>query len=398
MLRARGKLLVICLVLAIGAAGLLIVKRPSMPIPSGTQSIARLEPGPHAVTISDLTLVDKSRPTDTNGDFAGSAVRELAIKIWQPQKDERSLKLSGPFPLVVFSHGLAGSRNNAAYLGDFLASHGYILVAMDFPLTKLFAPGGPNVLDMVNQPEDISFIIDTLLASNEQPNHSLYRQIDATRIGLIGHSLGGMTTTLTAYHPRLRDPRVSAAISLAGPLEMFGRRMFQAYDTPFMLIASDADPMVDYRKNAAVLTSRINNAVLVTLHKASHSGFTGEGVYLSLLDNPDSIGCWTVADTVNEATSTQDMSLYKLFGSEDEGFLRVPPGKICQQALGTAMPVKRQHELTTLAVHAFLEAALRTANPLAGEHWDYLTNTLPAEIADVKIQMSQERVSKTDLE
>lgn len=389
-----GKLSIIGLVLAVCAAGLLIVKRPSMPIPSDTQSAARLNPGPLAVAVSEFTLTDNSRPTEPNQDFAGAAIRELAIKMWQPQQNEEDPKLNPPYPLLVFSHGLAGSRNNATYLGEFLASHGYILVAMDFPLTKLFAPGGPNVLDMVNQPADITFIIDALLAANEQPSHALYHQIDATRIGLIGHSLGGMTTTLATYHPRLRDPRVSAAISLAGPLEMFGRQLFAAHNTPFMLIASDTDPMVDYNKNAAVLASRINNAMLVTLHNASHSGFTAEGTYLSLLDNPDSIGCWTVADTVNEATPTQDMPLYKLFGSEDEGFLRVPPGKICQQALGTAMPVKRQHELTLLAVHAFLEATLRAPKPLAGKHWDYLTTTLPAEIADVKIQLSQERVSK----
>jgi predicted dienelactone hydrolase len=89
-------------------------------------------------------------------------------------------------------------------------------------------------MDVINQPADISFVIDTLLSWNDKRGELLHRRIDPARIALIGHSLGGMTTTLAAYHPRLRDQRVAAAVSLAGPLEMFGRQLFEAHDIPFL--------------------------------------------------------------------------------------------------------------------------------------------------------------------
>ena len=44
--------------------------------------------------------------------------------------------------------------------------------------------------------------------------------IDRDRIGAMGLSLGGLTTTLVAFHPTLGDPRIRAAVSIAGPSAM----------------------------------------------------------------------------------------------------------------------------------------------------------------------------------
>lgn len=382
------KLLVTVLVLVaavIFTAALLFFKR-SEPIPAGTVSAARLEAGPYRVAVSDYVITDTSRPTDANGAYGGSPHRELPIKVWQPQlADGKMPATSGGFPLLLYSHGFSGTKDDPAYLARFLASHGYILVAMDFPLTNLHAPGGPAVLDVVNQPGDISFVLDTMLDWNRDPDRVWYRQIDPGRIGLIGHSLGGMTTVLATYHPRLLDPRIAAAVSLAGPLEMFGRQLFAPFDLPFLMLASDADPMVDYHKNAAVLLCRVNNAVLVTLHRASHTGFTDQASYLRFLDNPDRLGCWMVAKKVNEETPMEDMPLYRLLGSEREGILRAPPEGICLDTLETAMPVGRQHDLTQLAVLAFLETAFGATAEIRQQNRHYLQTILAREIDGAQV-------------
>ncbi len=45
----------------------------------------------------------------------------------------------------------------------------------------------------MNQPADVSFLIDTLLAQSTTPGHRLEGMVDKTRIGVTGISLGGMT-------------------------------------------------------------------------------------------------------------------------------------------------------------------------------------------------------------
>ena len=117
------------------------------------------------------------------------------------------------------------SRKETAYLLEHLASYGYVVVAADFPLTSGSAPGGPNINDVSTQSADVTFLVDHILGLTgaEKPYSG---QIDENRIGLLGLSLGGFSTTLTAFHPRLREPRARAAISIAGPSANLTRKFF----------------------------------------------------------------------------------------------------------------------------------------------------------------------------
>jgi len=150
------------------------------------------------------------------------------------------------------------------------------------------APGGANVFDVVNQPGDVSFLIDTLLAWSGDPENDFHQRIDAARIGIAGTSLGGMTTELTAYHPRLRDPRVKAAVSIAGPLQLFGRAFFAESTLPFMMVAGDIDAMVPYEQNARPVLERVNNAWLVSLEPRGRlpHGLCRPGLGVSLDGQP----------------------------------------------------------------------------------------------------------------
>ena len=119
--------------------------------------------------------------------------------------------------MVIYSHGFMSSREEAQYLGEYLASHGYVVAAADYPLSGFNAPGPQLAQDVVNQPGDISFILDDLLRRNDSAGDTLHNRIDPQRIAAVGLSLGGMTTELVAYHPETSDPRVAAAVSIAGP-------------------------------------------------------------------------------------------------------------------------------------------------------------------------------------
>ena len=122
-----------------------------------------------------------------------------------------------------------------------LASHGYVVVAVNYPLTNMGAPGGPNVKDVVNQPGDVSFLIDSLLEQSATSGHSLEGMVDADRIGVTGISLGGLTSTLAAFHPEWADDRIKASLSIAGPTALFTPEFFQHRDVPFLMLAGDID-------------------------------------------------------------------------------------------------------------------------------------------------------------
>ncbi|MEQ8515619.1 MAG: hypothetical protein RIC38_08445, partial [Chromatocurvus sp.] len=226
------------------------------PFPDGSDSAARLAPGPLTVGSADVRLVDRQRRTPRNRDYPGAVVRGLNGTVWYPNA-------GGPYPLIVHSHGFTSNHRNGAYLARHLASHGYVVIAVDHPLTHMFAPGDPNVRDVVNQPGDVSFLIDTLTSAPGDIDPALAGKVDGERIGVMGISLGGLTATLAGYHPQLRDARVGAVLSIAGPTVFLTPAFFPARPLPFLMLAGDADALVPWTMNARPVPEKIPGGQLV---------------------------------------------------------------------------------------------------------------------------------------
>lgn len=311
-------------------------------------SAARLLAGPYSVQSADYTFVDTSRPMVPNGDFPGADARTLKTTIWFPSD-------KGPHPLVIYSHGFMSFRTGGKYIAEHLASHGIIVASTDFPLTNYYAPGGPLVTDVVNQPADVSFLIDAVLALDES-ERPYGATPDPNRIGLMGLSLGGLTTTLSAFHAEMRDPRVRAAVSIAGPASFFTARFFQTTDIPFLMIAGTEDAMVPYAANAAMVPRVVENGALVTIEGGSHTGFAAFAEpFFRFYDHPDSLGCRALMG--NLETEGED-PLFPDFGGEAMGVvIGEDPPTPCQNDFDTkAIHPGRQHMITTLAVWDFFDS------------------------------------------
>ncbi|MET0884640.1 MAG: hypothetical protein ABWZ13_10845, partial [Acidimicrobiales bacterium] len=82
------------------------------------------------------TFVDKSRETPRSGDVAAEPSRTLESLVFLPEGD-------GPYPLLVFAHGLASSPDAYLDLLGAVASAGFVIVAPDFPLTSGNGPTAP---------------------------------------------------------------------------------------------------------------------------------------------------------------------------------------------------------------------------------------------------------------
>jgi predicted dienelactone hydrolase len=370
---------VLVLALAVFLAGAFFASAPQPP-PAGSESARRLAMGPLPVASLDRAFVDRSRPTDANGDFAGAPERTLEATLWYPEGQP------GPHPLLVYSHGFMSMRSENVPLAELLASHGYVVVSMDYPLTNRRAPGGPNVADAVNQPGDVRFVIDQILGWSES-ERPFAGSIDAERIGALGLSLGGLTTTLVTFHPRLRDPRIRAALSIAGPGALFDERFFATADVPFLMIAGTADAMVDYATNARPIPQKIASGGLLTIENASHAGFAAfaDMFPLRLLDNPDSIGCWALMGNLEARRSENPFA--KLGGAEDGVVLDAAAPLPCAQgAPDEALAAGRQLMIARLAALAFFESQFARDPAERASQASFLTETLPREFPEAHYQ------------
>jgi predicted dienelactone hydrolase len=324
--------------------------------------------------------VDDSRPTNPNGDFEGASERTLEGRVWHPADG-----IAGPYPLVVYSHGFTSSWAGGAYLGQHLASLGYVVVSVNYPLTHFDAPGGPNVMDVVNQPADISFMIDSLLADSASAGHVLEGMVDGSRVGVTGISLGGMTSTLVAFHPDMRDARIGGSLSIAGPTSFLTERFFTFAEVPFLMLAGDIDALVPYPTNAAPVPDKVPGSELVTIAGASHTGFSGPASSLRWMDNPDAIGCYMVSDNVNEAVEQEPW--YDLIGSVEQGIDHEAMNELClMDPLPPAMNVLRQHMITTVVVSSFFESLFAIDPKQRRDARVFLSRTLPNEVAEVSYQ------------
>ncbi len=339
------------LLFATAAVALFLATAPD-PEPDGPAGRELAAAGPHSVRELELSLLDASRPTPPIEGVPGSPERALTTTVWLPADDgARAL------PLIVYSHGFMGSREENARLCAHLAGRGFVVAAADFPRTSYDAPGEPDMSDLPQQPRDVRFVIDALLERSADPASPLHRRLDGERIGVMGLSLGGLTTALVAFHPRLRDPRVRAAVSIAGPTSMFSRGFFETAPLPFLMVAGDIDAIVDYPSNARPVLERVPGGRLLTLEGGSHVGFTDVAASIfRWLDNPDSVGC----DGLEGRTPTDGVGWPEL-GDASDGIIAEPPNPLpCTRLpLPRAMRPARQQMLTRIAVTAFLEARLR---------------------------------------
>ena len=348
------------------------------PPPPGSPSAERLAPGPFETAEREYVFVDRSRPTAANRDWPGDSERSLDATLWYPADD------TGPHPLVIYSHGFMSTREEGSDLAERLASHGYLVLAADYPLTNFGAPGGPNVADFASQPADVSFLIDSALAL-EGDDKPFAGDVDPERIAVVGLSLGGLTTTLVAFHPEMRDPRVRAAVSIAGPSSFFDDRFYATADLPFLMIAGTGDAMVAYASHARPVLERDPNASLVTIEGGSHTGFASIADPLfRFVDNPDSVGCGALLENLDLDPGANP---FAGLGGPEQG-IRVDAEAVmpCQGDLAKALHPGRQLMITSLAVMAFLDSVFGSDAPARDAAASYLADELPRDFAEARYE------------
>lgn len=231
---------------------------------------------------------------------------------------------AGRLPLIVVSHGFAGSARQLAWLGTALARAGYVVAAVDHPGNNGFDDRTPQgALLYWERSDDLRYAIDTVLADPEWGP-----RIDPERIGALGYSMGGASVLIqlgaqpdrTAYErycaasaasplcaPTIsdgdfgtanraevlngsdairasaatefddrRDPRIAAALLIAPALgPVMSRESLATIAAPVLILQGGRDTTTPAAENAEVFAAALPNDRLVVLEGVEHNAFLG---------------------------------------------------------------------------------------------------------------------------
>lgn len=163
------------------------------------------------------------------------------------------------YPLILANPGFGSSRFLHTSQAENLASHGYIVAAIDhtyntfateFPdgrittstTNDLFSPDHDYRTESSNRDklgqvltDDVSFALDQfeLIQSGQIQSH-FKGKLDLGHVGVFGHSIGGATAYDASY-----DPRIAVGIDLDGGLYRLRER--EGLQKPFLFMNSESE-------------------------------------------------------------------------------------------------------------------------------------------------------------
>jgi predicted dienelactone hydrolase len=247
--------------------------------------------GPYPVSTRIIYLKDSSRIQE--GGQHSEAPRELIVQIWYPaapsnnhlaayqRLSETSLATSyrsvlwtnsradapiskegRPFSVLLFNHGWAGRRTQDTFLTEDLASHGYVVAAIDhtYNAVRVALPddrivGNANGYDPLDASkhsaaeiedtwnkelrrwvDDEVFVLNALQNENMDSKSFWYGRLDTERAGAFGHSFGGAASIQVCTV----DPRIQSALNMDG--WTFGDIQHRAAQQPTMFMYARATP------------------------------------------------------------------------------------------------------------------------------------------------------------
>lgn len=145
---------------------------------------------------------------EINYPLLGSAVLLSYIKNTKSLSHEAELKGNQNFPIIIYHHGSRGTAFDNHVMAEYLASHGYIVIAGNFNLPYENKPYGFTK----NDPYDTRLSQSVIDFAQNLDGQS--------KIGFIGHSWGGQI----GFSLLANQKKVSAFVSMETTLELWSRK------------------------------------------------------------------------------------------------------------------------------------------------------------------------------
>lgn len=257
--------------------------------------------GPYPAGVRTIELADTKRnrvfpceiwypaaPEYAGRDLAPETQDEFTVP---PRRLHRQMSVrdartrSGTWPLIAFSHPSLVHRRSATFLCTHLASHGYVVAALDH--SEIVAPELAWREDATeaetkaridgiisSRVPDIRVLLDRLLeAASFDPDIAL----DSNRVGIAGHSAGGWTALAAPDD----EPRIGAVVALAPggasnprPGILALKLSFEwKRDVPTLLLAAENDAALPLTGMHEIYERVPATKRMVVLRRADHAHF-----------------------------------------------------------------------------------------------------------------------------
>jgi predicted dienelactone hydrolase len=241
-----------------------------------------------------LALAANSAPRVVDTGVRDGA-REIPLRLYVPAQ------LTSPAPVVLFSHGLGGSREGNAYCGQHWAARGYVAVFLQHPgsdtsVWKDVPPAqrlqalraAANLKSFRLRVDDVRATLDTLEAWNARGSgNELSGKLDLAHFGMSGHSFGAVTTQAVSGQEfplvgdRFTDPRIRAALAMSPsqPRRGSATDAFASVQIPWLVMTGTRDTAPIGGQTVAMRLAvfpalRPGDKYELVLDGAEHSAFT----------------------------------------------------------------------------------------------------------------------------
>jgi predicted dienelactone hydrolase len=319
--------------------------------------------GPFPVGVTTTVLVDRGRT-----DNFTKQPRTLVTEIWYPATDDarrmpknkysdfipggvtpevddlikKSYKMSaaeidkiywneahrnapvrkGRYPLVVFSHGNGGSRNQNTFWCDYVASHGYIVVSPDHTGNARWTlidgkpvvfQGGERANSAKDRPVDVSFLLDQMIRWDRGADKRFAGRIDTDHAAITGMSFG----SYTAHWASDQDSRFKAMIAMSGAPPSHTNLTI-----PSLRMLGTEDRTIGVPGNAAIRDNHAKHtgpSFLLELKNGGHYSFTD--MFKINKHFGDGVGEGKRRDTNEPFEFTSMEATYKIINSYSVAFL-----------------------------------------------------------------------------
>jgi predicted dienelactone hydrolase len=214
---------------------------PARPTASATPTAAVAgAAGTYAISEREITFTEPAHEGPT-GESLGQ--RTLPTEIWYPRASRSAgSPARGPFPLLVFAPGFLKCAGTYADLMESWAGAGYVVAAVNFPRTNCDLGEEAYEPDLVNQPQDLSYVLTRLLALNAQPGNPLSGLLNPGEVAAAGQSDGGDTVAALAANTCCTDHRLKAVAVLSGAeWPPMPGRYFARETPPMLFVQGSAD-------------------------------------------------------------------------------------------------------------------------------------------------------------
>lgn len=187
--------------------------------------------------------------------------RPLPTIVWYPVGE-------GPFPIVLFSHGLGGQPEGFEDVTKPLAAAGFVVAAPAYPFTKKGAKHFDRN-DVRNQPADAAHVLDKITELDSLEGDIFKGQLATSRLCAAGFSAGGYTTA-GMFNPQ-RNRRLRCGIIMSGAT--LDADSFTGLAAPILFLHGDADKVVTYTRGRTAYENLNWPKAFVTFFGQGHGDF-----------------------------------------------------------------------------------------------------------------------------